>query len=284
MWRPSRSLLSALCLLLCLIGCSPQSLFYYPNRQLYNEPERFKIAYEQVEYPSLNGKKLWAILMKTPEKPKGTVVHFHGNFGNLSDHFPLSTFFLKQGYDVLVFDYQGYGASEGKPTQKNTVEDGIASVRYAQAHLRDPATGVVVFGQSLGGAVGVVVTAKEPLVRAAVIESGFSSYSKMGREAMGRHWWSWPMVPVAFFLGGKYDPVKYVGDISPRPILFVHGDQDHTVQVHMSRDLYAAAKEPKKLWIIEGAGHLECRRVAGLLYEKTIVDFVTDALTGSAAR
>src|SRR4051812_16593697 len=152
--RAATAVLVAACL---FGGCSPQSLFYYPNNKLYLEPAALKIDYQQVQYPSLNGKHIWAILMKTPQSPRGTVVHLHGNFGNLSNHFPLSAFLLQYGFDVLVVDYQGYGASEGKPSPRTTVEDGIASVRYAQEHLRTPGTGVVLFGQSLGGAVAIGV-------------------------------------------------------------------------------------------------------------------------------
>src|SRR5206468_2941156 len=96
------------------------------------------------------------------------------------------TFLVKNGFDVLIFDYQGYGASQGHPSPKHTVEDGIATVRYAQAHLRNPQTGVGVFGQSLGGATAVVVAAMEPDVKAAVIEAAFSSYPAMGKEALQR--------------------------------------------------------------------------------------------------
>src|SRR5580704_2585746 len=135
--------------LLVLSACVPQRFFYYPNRVLYVDPDRIGLHPELVRYPSLNGKELTALYFKTDQKPKGTIVHFHGNFGNVSNHFPLALFLLKNGFDVLAFDYEGYGASAGKPTPKNLVDDGIASVRYAQAHLRDPATGVAVFGQSL---------------------------------------------------------------------------------------------------------------------------------------
>jgi fermentation-respiration switch protein FrsA (DUF1100 family) len=270
----------------CLLaGCSPQSLFYYPNNKLYLEPAALKIEYEQLSFPSLNGKKIWAILMKTAQKPRGTVVHLHGNFGNLSNHFPLSAFLLQYGFDVLVVDYQGYGASEGSPSPRNTVEDGIAAVRFAQAHLRTPGSGVVLFGQSLGGAVGVDVAAREPLVRAAVIEAGFSSYSRMGAEALQRHFWSWPFSFIAYTIGRSFDPIKQVAEISPRPLFFIHGDRDAVVPVHMSRDLYEKAKEPKRLWIVPGADHLGCRQVAGGTYERDVVAFFQDALAkNNAAR
>src|SRR4029077_6656557 len=109
----------------------------------------------------------------------------------------LSLFLLKYGFDVLAFDYEGYGASEGHPTPKNLVDDGIASVRYAQMHLKDGASGVAVFGQSVGGATAIVVTAQEPLVKGAVIEAAFTSHANMCRAVLKRHWFTWPLYPIA---------------------------------------------------------------------------------------
>jgi fermentation-respiration switch protein FrsA (DUF1100 family) len=276
-----------LLLLLTLLffnSCSPQNFFYYPNRTLYADPAAMKIPYETIQYTSLNGKKLWALYFPTDQSPKGTVVHFHGNFGNVSNHFPLSMFLVKNGFDVIAFDYQGYGASEGHPSPKKIVEDGIATVRYAQAHLRNPQTGVVVFGQSLGGAVGVVTTAKEPMVKAAVIEAAFTSYSTMAKVALRRSAWTWVFSWIApIFLSDRYNAVDYVQHIAPRPVLFIHGDQDQVVPFTMSQTLFEKAREPKRLWIIEGAGHLEGRR-AGEKYNKTVVDFFTQALSTSTAK
>jgi fermentation-respiration switch protein FrsA (DUF1100 family) len=260
-----------------LAGCSPQQFFYYPNRTLYVDPDQLGLHPELVQYPSLNGKKLTALYFKTDQKPKGTIVHFHGNFGNMSNHFPLSLFLLKQGFDVLAFDYEGYGASEGRPSPQNLVNDGIASVRYAHVHLRNPATGVAVFGQSLGGSTAIVVTAQEPLVKAAVIEAAFTGHAAMAREALGRHIFTWPLYPFApLFMNHSLDAIRFVDRISPRPIFFIHGDHDEIVPFKMSKLLFEKAKEPKKLWIVPGANHLEPRKKAGAEYEKAVGDFFTE--------
>ncbi len=264
--------------LVALSGCSPQQFFYYPNRTLYVDPDRVGLHPDLVEYPSLDGKKLTGLLFKTDQKPKGTIVHFHGNYGNMSNHFPLALFLLKYGYDVLAFDYEGYGASDGKPSPKNLVDDGIASVRYAQAHLRDPATGVAVFGQSLGGSTAIVVTAREPLVKAAVIEAAFTGHSAMVRAALKRHVFTWPLYPIApLFVNHSLDAVRFVGQISPRPVFFIHGERDEIVPVEMSKELFEKAKEPKKLWIVPGAGHLEIHKTASKHYEEGIAGFLDNA-------
>ena len=266
-----------------LSGCSLEKFFYYPNRVLYNDPDVLKLDYELVHYPSLNGKTLYALFFKSAVKPKGTIVHFHGNYGNMTNHFPLGLFLLKEGFDVLIFDYQGYGGSQGSPNRKKTIEDGLATVRYAQEHLRDPRTGVGLLGQSLGGAVGVVVMAQEPLVRGAVIEAAFTSYRGMTRTVLKRHWFtypfSWVLPP---FLGRRWDPLECVAQIKPRPLLFIHGEADRIVPPEMSKILFEAAREPKTLWMIPGADHLQCHRRAGGEYERTVAEFFRKAIQSPA--
>jgi uncharacterized protein len=266
--------------LLALTACGPARFYYYPNNKLYLDPAKLNLDYEMHSYPSLNGKKIFGMVFRTANPPKGIVVHFHGNFGNVSNHFLGSAYLIHHGFDVLIFDYQGFGGSEGKPTPQNTVEDGIASIRYAASLNRNPKGGVVVVGQSIGGAAAVVAMAREPLAKAGMIEASFPSYRGMVRDVMKRSWILWPGYPLyPFFASKKWDPGRYVHKISPRPLLFIQGTADRIVPPRISEELYRLAKEPKRLWIIEGAGHIEGRRVAGDAYEKTIADFFSEALT-----
>src|SRR6185295_5519018 len=150
---------------------------------------------------------------------------------------------------------------------------------YAQDHLRPGATGVVVFGQSLGGAIAAAAVAKEPLVKAVVLEAAFYSYNSMARDVLKRSVFLWLLYP--FYpplLGRTYNPSRWVDKISPRPLLFIHGTTDKVVPSWMSEKLFAKAKDPKRLWIIDGAGHMECRYRKGKEYDETIAKFFTDAL------
>ena len=255
-----------------LAGCSAQRFFYYPNRILYVDPDRIGLPYEIVHYPSLNGRTLYGLYFPAVGPAKGVIVHFHGNYGNVSNHFPLALFLVRQGFDVLAFDYEGYGASEGNPTPQHLLEDGIASVQYAQG--RDKTLKVGVFGQSLGGSTAIQIAAQEPLVKAAVIEAAFSGQRAMGRAVLKRSVWLWPLYPLApLFLSAHYDAINAVAHIAPRPILFIHGDADTVVPVSMSKALFEAAQDPKELWIVPGAGHLECHKQDPAAYEKRIALF-----------
>src|SRR5262249_22602399 len=153
--------------------------------------------YRLVNFPSLNGRTLYGMLMFSPSPPKGVGVPFYGNFGNLSNHFPLSVFFVKNGFDVLIFDYLSYCAFHRRSNPENQVEDGLAAVRYAYEFRRNRDAGVAILGQSLGGAVGIVVAAKDPRVKAVVIEAAFAGYRSMARKVLGRHIITWPLYPIA---------------------------------------------------------------------------------------
>jgi len=263
-----------------LSGCAARGIFYFPNKQLYANPDKLGLKYELVNYPSANGKKLVALYFPAEGLPKGSVVHFHGNFGNVSNHFPQSYFLVKRGYDLLVFDYQGFGGSEGKPTPQRTVEDGLASVRYAYERRR-ASDGVAVLGQSLGAAVATVVAAKEPLVKAVALEAGFTRYRAITAYVMRRGWLTWPFsfIYPPLFVRREFDPEDFVASIAPRPLLFIHGDKDKTIPVGMSRALYMRAKDPKELWIVPGAGHLEPRRAAAEEYQQRLDEFFERALS-----
>src|SRR5258706_15309808 len=100
----------------------------------------------------------------------------------------------------------------------------------------------------------------------------------MARAAPGRHVLTWPLYPFAsLFVNHSWDAIKFVDRISPRPVFFIHGDQDSIVPVRMSKMLYEKAKEPKKLWIVPGAGHLEPRKKEAKHYEEEIAEFFDKA-------
>lgn len=274
--------LLGLSIFFALCGCSPQRLFYYPNRVLYHDPDRMNLKSEVVQFPTQENRTLYALWLPTEKKPKATIVFFHGNFGNFSNHFPLSLFLVRNGFDVLAFDYQGYGASEGRPTPKGLIQDGLAATEWAYEHRRDTSTAVGIYAQSLGGHTAISVAAKDTRVKASVIEAAFSGHAAMARAVLGRHWWTWPFYPIVpLFVNHSTNAIRVVGRISPRPVFFIHGDADRIVPVEMSKRLFEAAGEPKTLWIIPGGDHLTCRRQDPQEYERRVVQFFERYLSTS---
>ena len=236
-----------------------------------------------VFFPSENGKKLFGLLFRTKQDhPKGIVVHFHGNFGNVSNHFIGATFMLDHGFDVLVFDYEGFGGSEGRPSPARTVGDGMAALKLAAALDRNPQGGVVVLAQSLGGAIAIPAIARERFVRAAVIQSTFPNYRMIARDVLKRSWITWILYPIyPQLLYTRYEPARWVTKLPPIPLLFIHGDRDNVVPMKMTKILYDRAHEPKELWIVPGAGHNSLRQEAGDEYDRRVADFFSKAVATS---
>ena len=233
------------------------SLFYYPSTLAYDSPEDHGLVYESVEFPSRDGTKLHGWLFHAPRPAQGTVLHFHGNAGNISGHFHHVAWLPTAGWNVLVFDYRGYGRSNGQVTREGTIADGHAALDYLLSRPDIRPDRIVALGQSLGGGIGTVVAAERPEIRGLVIDGGFDSYQGIANWHVRQNpllfcvgWWVPPLM-----ISKGYDPIDYVDRISPRPLLIMHGTRDVIVDPRMAHRLYEAARDPKRLWLIEGADH-----------------------------
>src|SRR5262249_589270 len=149
---PMRNLFVAL-LAVFFAGCT--HLIYAPTRVKYVDDRKLTHRPEELHFSSPSGKDLvgWYFTAHPETPPKGVIVLFHGNGQNLSSHFSLLYWILDHGYDLFVFDYPGYGLSAGDPSPRGTVEAGVAAMRWVQN--RKPRAPVIVYGQSLGGAVAL---------------------------------------------------------------------------------------------------------------------------------
>lgn len=250
-------LLISLLALLSFSACS--SLLYYPERKpLFDPASKHLQVPEEIFFASQNGNRLhgWYFKSKT-KKPRGRIVFFHGNAQNVTTHFVFLYWILNEGYDYFIFDYQGYGKSEGRPSPKSTVEDGIAALHWAET--RQPKIPLIVVGHSLGGAVALraVAEAKETVpIRYLVVDSTFHSYRAAARSLLAKHWFTWPLYPFAgLFLSDRYAPSKKITTISPIPILIFHGDQDPVVEFQLGEKVFELARPPKEFIRIPGGRH-----------------------------
>lgn len=187
---------------------------------------------------------------------RGTILHLHGNAGNITGHFQHIAWLPMAGWNVLSFDYRGYGSSQGRVSRTGTIDDANAALDYLLHRPEVDPKRIVAFGQSLGGAVGIVLTAKRPEIQGLATDGAFDSYRKVVAWHIRRNpllfvsaWW--------FPLGMKddYDPIDFVADISPRPVFIMHGTKDKVVAPAMAQRLYDTAKDPKQLWLIPEADH-----------------------------
>jgi pimeloyl-ACP methyl ester carboxylesterase len=207
------------------------------------------------------------------ENSKGLILFFHGNGENMSTHFLLMSWLPKENYSYVVFDYPGYGFSSGEPTQESTVESGVTMIKEVTSKW--PSEKFFVYGQSLGGIVAMRSVQEwggEP--QALIVESSFSSYQRMARRVLSRHWLTWIFQPLAWVLVSDQKAVEDTGHFSPIPLLFIHGDADRVVEPINSQEMFAQSIDPKELWIVPGGGHSDTYFKNDLTYRQKLINYL----------
>lgn len=228
---------------------------FYPDNIPATTPETFGLDYETVYFYSEDGTRLngWFIPAATatsPKDAKGTVIHMHSNSGNISSHWHFAGWLPDQGYNVFVFDYRGFGKSFGQAEPKGILEDAVAAITYLRSRTDIDAGRIFIYGQSLGGTLAIAAAAINPEgVRAVVSESAFYSYSSVADERRPGEGYTYE--PDDIYSGGHY-----VARLSPIPLLLLHGTGDSITSPAQSEQLFAEAKEPKRLELIKFGRHL----------------------------
>jgi fermentation-respiration switch protein FrsA (DUF1100 family) len=290
-----RNVENVLLILICAItlllipGCL-NNRFYQPNQTLYKTPDQYNLHYEEVFFKSKDGTKLHGWFIPAVGDAVGTVIHFHGNFGNLSYYFNQICWFPLNNFNVFTFDYRGYGQSKGAPSRHGIYEDSVSAIEYIMSKPTITPSNVYIFGQSLGGVNAIVAIAKNdfPEIRAIAIEGAFYSYRAEARDMMGstvqKKIGNIPCLSlqtwlISFFsVTNSYSPDEFIDQVSPIPILLIHCTQDSLVSYHHSEWLYEKAKEPKYLWIISVCSHLQVftDKKTGYRYRQRLVQFFND--------
>jgi uncharacterized protein len=245
-----------------LAGCT--GLFFQPMRPHVQVPSDAGVAFRDVALTASDGVRLHGWVLPAQGEPRGVVVFLHGNAQNISTHVAAVLWLPARGYHVVVPDYRGYGRSEGKPSLDGVLRDVDAATAYAADPANFGGLPVVLFGQSLGGALALV-HAGDPSHRGrlagVVTDSAFSGFRDIAREKL-RLWWvtRWFAGPLGWLVDDGARPTDAVARIAPVPLLLIHGDRDVVVPVHHASRLFDAALAPKSLWIAPGAGHIEALR------------------------
>jgi hypothetical protein len=259
-----RTRLAGLVALLAVAGCT--AIFFQPHRLQVSTPDRLGLAYEDVRFRASDGVELFGWFLPAKGRALGTILQLHGNAENISTHFTSLAWMPARGFNVFIFDYRGYGASEGEPSLEGVQLDIDAAMATLLARSDIDKARIVIYGQSLGGALAAYYVAHSPRrdrVRALVLESAFSDYIDIAREKFADHWITWPFQWIPYLsVDDRFSPLPAMAKISPIPLLILHGDQDRVVPVHHAHRLYDAALGPKQLWIVPGAGHIQTTATA----------------------
>jgi fermentation-respiration switch protein FrsA (DUF1100 family) len=259
-------ILLALALALAAAACTP--VFFQPSGYLYATPGLYGIQYEPVEFKADDGTALFAWFMPARGPARGTVLYLHGNAENISTHFANVAWMPAEGFNVFAIDYRGYGGSSGSPTVPGAQLDIDAAMRVLLARRDVDPNRIIVFGQSLGGALAIHYVAHSVYrshVRAVIADSPFSDYQKVAREKMAAFFMTWPLQWLAnFVINNDYAPIASVHALSPIPLLLIHGEADGIVSPHHSQALFASAAEPKDLWLLPETGHIQSVRSSAI--------------------
>lgn len=233
-----------------------RSFLYYPVRDIYYTPGDLGLNFEKVIFKSADGLRLngWYV----PSGKSGfTILFCHGNGGNMMHCLDSVKFFNELGLNFFIFDYRGYGGSEGRPSEEGTYLDAEAAYKWLTEKKKIRAEDIIVFGWSLGGSIAAKL-AGEARVKALVIESSFTSYVDIGRKF-------YPYMPVRWFAEFNYNTIGYIKRVSC-PVMIIHSRNDEIVPFEFGIELYKAANEPKEFVEIYGS-HNESFLVSREIYK-----------------
>jgi fermentation-respiration switch protein FrsA (DUF1100 family) len=207
----------------------------------------------------------WFVPASAPSRGT-TVVVCNGNGGNRASRAPLAAQLARHGIASLLFDYRGYGGNPGTPSEKGLASDARAALRYLASRRDVDKDRIVYFGESLGSGVAVGLAIEQPPF-ALILRSPFTSLVDVGRV-------HYPFLPVALVLQDRFPSLARIATIE-RPLLVIATDKDEVGPTAQSERLYDAAAQPKRLVIIEGAGHNDEEMLAGRRVIAAIVEFLS---------
>lgn len=251
--RLGRSL-SLVVVSLAMTGCT--SLFFYPLDDWVQNPAMQGLAYEDVVLIHEDGLRIHGWWLPAEGEVKGTVYFLHGNAQNISTHMMNVAWLPEAGYQVFMLDYRGYGMSEGKASLPEVFSDIRLGLNWLHNSGRLGEAPLIVFGQSLGGAMSVKVLAEDgnpERVDCVLLEAVFSGYPQITRDAMSQSWLLWPFQwPVAALMPDQWNPEDHIGKLAGTPLLLMHSRDDEIVPLEHGRALFQAAGEPKTFRTIKG--------------------------------
>ncbi|MGZ8441090.1 MAG: alpha/beta hydrolase [Candidatus Deferrimicrobiaceae bacterium] len=273
---------AALLFPLSLGGCAP--MFFHPARELVAPPGLAEGSPEEIFFHSGDGVRLHGWILRPTGPPKGTVLFLHGNSENMGTHVNAVLWIVKEGYLVFTFDYRGYGSSDGTPDIAGVNRDGVAALDLA-FHIRGVnGGGVVVYGQSLGGAIAAYAVANSPRgneVKALIVDSAFAGYRRIVRDRLTAAIVTLPLAwPASWTVVDRFSPERWIGSVAPVPVVVIHGTKDPVVPFSHGERLFRLAGQPKGFWKVEGGGHVSALRLPDV--RNRFLEFIDSVVLPSA--
>jgi fermentation-respiration switch protein FrsA (DUF1100 family) len=248
-------------------------LFYFPTHDVPATPANWRFKFEEVNFNSKDGTPLhgWFVpVQEKAAKSAATIVFSHGNTGSIGHHLGFILWFVDAGYNVLTYDYRGFGKSGGKVDRRGMVDDVRAAFDYVGQRADVDGGRLVSFGHSLGGAKSIVALSEAPVkgLRAVITDAAFASYRAMAVTFGGQ-------------VGGnlvtdEWAPKDAVMKLAPVPLLIIHGSKDQVVPVAQGRQLFETAGKPKTMIEVNGGGHGDSLTLNDGAYRKKVLAWLVE--------
>jgi pimeloyl-ACP methyl ester carboxylesterase len=247
-------------------------LLFLPNiggRALDATPAAIGLDFADVRFSTRDGISLHGWFIASPDT-ESVLLFCHGNAGNISHRLDSIRIFHDLGLSVFIFDYRGYGLSDGRPSEEGTYRDAEAAWNYLVEERGVPSGRIVLFGRSLGAAIAAHL-AQTTRPGALILESAFASVP----DIAGHHYW---FLPVRWLSRFEYATAAYVRDVHA-PTLVIHSRDDEINPIEQGREVFRNANEPKAFLEISGdhnAGFL----LSGARYTHGLDQFLREHAQG----
>jgi dipeptidyl aminopeptidase/acylaminoacyl peptidase len=252
-------------------------------------PADLGLVYEDVRFTADDGVTLSGWLIGSGRETHAAVILMHGFSWHRLPWLEAFVPWIQRRYNVLQFDFRGHGHSDDAPITLGTLEqrDVAAAVRFLQGRGLGP---IALMGISMGGSVAIMAAPDLP-VAAVVADAAYAElHNPIGNRMRASHYplatLGARLVVAAASLRARVrlrSPIGRVARISPRGLLLIAPRDDQLVSWTQSVRLYEAAREPKELYVVEGASHGDARTVGGEEYERRVLTFLGRHLDGVGA-
>jgi len=252
---------------------SQSRMLYYPDmpsRVLQGSPADIGLAYDTVWLMAGDGTRLHAWFVPATTA-RGTLLFNHGNAGNIGDRLDSISLFHSLGLNVLIYDYRGFGESEGKPSEQGTYLDANVAWDYLLEERMISPQEIIIFGRSLGAAMAADL-ASQNLSAGVILESAFTSVPDMAASL-------YPWLPVRWLSRYQYNNLEKIDRITS-PLLVMHSRADEIIPFTHGEQLFAHANEPKQFLELSG-GHNDGYHVSRKVYVKAMQQFLDEILPQS---
>ncbi|WP_350291826.1 alpha/beta hydrolase [uncultured Croceitalea sp.] len=241
--RVGRILLILYILVAAMLYFLQEKIIFLPTKLPQEYVYNFSESFEEFFLTAQDGAKLNGLHFKR-KNPKGVILYFHGNAGDLSRWGEIAIFFAKKEYDIIVMDYRTYGKSTGKLSETALFEDAQLFYNFTLEKYEENA--IIIYGRSLGASVATYTASKNKPAKL-VLETPFYNLLEVAKKRF-------PVLPVKWLLKYKLESNKYISNIAC-PITIFHGTEDTVVPYESGKKLFGLATSKKEFITVEGGGH-----------------------------